>query len=230
MNINKAVYSLQGVGVSIGETILLSPVNLQIEQGDFLTIAGPSGSGKSTLLQVLLGFTEPTMGSVFFEGQLVGSKILPYLRSQLAVVFQEPVLAGDTVLSALQEPFTYKANAHLQWNQKSCDVLLEQLGLQRVALNDTVKNLSGGEKQRLALIRALMLGRPILLLDEVTSALDGNYRDIVQNILLERQITVIAVSHDTHWIANSPKVFTLGSKLDIFASAASTGCGSTKVT
>jgi ABC-type iron transport system FetAB ATPase subunit len=146
---------------------------------------------------------------VRFRGQPLVPSLLKPLRRETAVVFQEPVLNGQTVREFLLQPFFYKQNRDMLPSAERIASELAIVGLGQIELEGPVKTLSGGEKQRLALVGALLLDRPVLILDEVTSALDRSYRDRVQETLFEREATVIAVSHNAGWIKHSPRVLQL---------------------
>lgn len=203
------IYSLKGCGVSFRENVLFSDLSFDIHEGDFLTITGPSGSGKSTLLQILLGFKAPDTGKVYFFGSSLTSKRLHELRKRVAVVFQEPTLSEETVRQVLLAPFQYKQNHDKRPTAQILITELETVGLTANYLDKEVATLSGGEKQRLALVRALLLQRPILILDEISSALDEANRDTVFSLLKSRNQTTVVVSHDRSWVEKSSRVLTL---------------------
>jgi ABC-type iron transport system FetAB ATPase subunit len=203
------LFSLDNCSVKSGDKTILAPLSFTVDTGDFVTITGPSGVGKTTLLQLLLGFVPPSTGRVRFRGQPLVPSLLKPLRRETAVVFQEPVLNGQTVRGFLLQPFSYKQNRDMLPSAERIASELAIVGLGQIELEGPVKTLSGGEKQRLALVGALLLDRPVLILDEVTSALDRSYRDRVQETLFEREATVIAVSHNAGWIKHSPRVLQL---------------------
>ena len=100
------------------------------------------------------------------------------------------------VLDCIQRPFGYKANAHLEWNQEAVDEWFDRFNLPRKLLTKQTTDLSGGEKQRVAVIIGLLLDRPVLLLDEPTSALDKHCKQILRDVLVELQKTVVFVCHE----------------------------------
>ncbi len=202
--------------LTLGNRRLFSALNLKIDKGDFITIHGRSGTGKSTLIQLLLGFLQPTDGRVLFRGNEYDRKVLSLLRATVAVVFQEPVFLAETVEEAILQPFGFRCNRGLYPDRSEIDYWLNKLELD-IKLDAAVSSISGGEKQRLALLRALLLKRDILILDEVTSALDSEHRELVFNLVaqlsVENGTTVIAVSHDTNWIAASERTFEMGGNI-----------------
>ncbi len=207
--ITSTIFSLDNCSVTSGEKPLLAPLSFTVETGEFVTITGPSGVGKTTLLQLLLGFVPPSTGQMRFRNRPLGPPLLKELRRQTAVVFQEPVVNGHTIRGFLHHPFSYKQNRAALPDPGRIASELAMVGLGQIDLDGPVETLSGGEKQRVALVGALLLDRPVLVLDEVTSALDGSHRDRVQKTLIERGSTVVTVSHDPAWIERSPRVLQL---------------------
>ncbi|MBI9016544.1 MAG: ATP-binding cassette domain-containing protein [Phycisphaerae bacterium] len=207
--IDVPIFSAESCSVITGDKTILAPISFSIGVGDFVAITGPSGSGKSTLLQLLLGFMPTSTGQLLFKGQELTISLLSELRSQTAVVFQEPVLDGQNVYDALIQPFSYKHNHLAKPQAAQLKAEMQAVGLDDIELNQTVTTLSGGEKQRLALVRALLLSRPILILDEISSALDSVNRDRIHKLLAQRKHTVIAVSHDPVWLQRSSSILEL---------------------
>ncbi len=207
------VFCLAGCSLLLGGKRLFSALNLKIDKGDFITIHGRSGSGKSTLIQLLLGFLQPTEGRVLFRGEEYERKVLAQLRATVAVVFQEPVLLAETVEEAILQPFGFRCNRELYPERSDIRFWLEKLELE-LTPDTAVATISGGEKQRLALVRALLLKRDILILDEATSALDSAQRELVFKLVAQlsadKGMTVISVSHDPSWIAASERTFEMG--------------------
>ncbi|MBW6508888.1 MAG: ATP-binding cassette domain-containing protein [Desulfuromonadales bacterium] len=176
---------------------LFSNLSLTLEPGEKLLIKAPSGFGKSTLLRALLGFVPISAGSISIFGNELTSRSAWQLRSRMAYVDQEPDLGDDSVETVFSRPFSYKRNRHLQLNSRRITELMGQLGLPDSLRSKKITALSGGEKQRIALISALLLERDILLLDEPTSALDEETTFSVARLLRERkELTILAISHD----------------------------------
>ena len=202
------IYKLDKCCIEIDGKVILAPQDYSICTGDFITFSGRSGAGKSTLIQLLLGFMQPTSGRFFYKGADVCDCSVGALRENVAVVFQEPVLMGKTIQSALLEPFTYKRNRKSKPSRKDISDLLSSLEI-KLDLDSNISTLSGGEKQRIALARALLMNSEVLVLDEVTSALDEVQRELVFDVVRGCGSTVIAVSHDPGWIENSPRNITI---------------------
>lgn len=180
-----------------GRTVLAG-FSISLRPGAKALLTGPSGSGKSTVLRCLLGFVTPETGSVHIQGTPLTPETVWSLRRHLAYVGQEPDLGPGTVSQILERPFHYRANAALKDNVQRVPALFERFRLDLHLLEKEAGDLSGGEKQRVALIAALLLDRRIFLLDEVTSALDPASRDAVIDHFRSRDdLTALFVAHDS---------------------------------
>jgi len=139
-------------------------------------------------------------GSITFNGYLVNRHSLDSVRSSIAFIGQEPFLGEGTVEYVLRYPFTFKVNAsHRPDRSKLCRVL-EQVGLSDSLLSSDATSVSGGEKQRIAVARALLLKREVFCIDEATSALDFSSAEIITSLFRNTQCTILSVSHDPRWL------------------------------
>ncbi len=180
---------------------LFSELTMRLAPGEKAILAAPSGYGKSTLLRSLLGFVPPVAGTIHLFGSELTPRSAWQLRLRMAYVDQEPDLGDGTVDAVLTHPFAYKNNLHLRANLDRIPTLMEDLLLPASLRKKEINTLSGGEKQRLALLSALLLERDILLLDEPTSALDQKAATAVFDLLRQQQqLTVLAISHDQQWV------------------------------
>lgn len=196
-NVDEHILRAEALQAEAGGTTILDGVSITLARHEKTAVTGPSGSGKSTLLKCLAGLAPISGGSVRVDGVALNAQNVWELRRRMAWVPQEPDLGNGTVREALEHPFEYRANRHLVASLGRVPALMEQLLLPAVLLNKPVSTLSGGEKQRFALLSALLLDRPILLLDEPTSALDAVSRDAVCACLAAaRDLSVLCVSHD----------------------------------
>ena len=185
---------------------ILKNIDLDIFKGEIVSIIGPSGSGKSTLLRVLIGLLPPAQGTVSFNGKVVdynSKTCLKELRDQMTIVFQQFNLFQN--MSALKNvtiaPIEIKKEPKKIAEERS-RFLLDRIGLSE-KLNAYPDELSGGQQQRVALARALALNPDILLLDEVTSALDPEMTNEVLDAIRELSddgITLIIVSHEMAFV------------------------------
>lgn len=193
------VFDLNDVAFSGNGKPILRSVSLAVHRGEHVVLSGPSGSGKSTLLLLMAGAIPPSSGSVVFRGHPVQPESLATVRRQVAYVTQEPPLETGTVRDALVFPFAFRANRDQAPTDETMGRLLRDLGLPADVLAQDAAQLSGGEKQRVAVARAILLKRDVFLLDEVTSALDEDASARLATLLCAEGHTVVAVSHDTEW-------------------------------
>ena len=187
------------VSFSYGDRIILRDINIEVKLGTTLAVVGPSGVGKTTLVDLIPRFYDPTAGKVIIDGQDIKYVTLNSLRSQIGIVSQETILFNDTVRGNIsygnkgvsQEKIievAKKAYAHdfIQNLPKKYDTIIGDRGLR----------LSGGEKQRIAIARALLKDPPILILDEATSQLDSDSERLVQQaiegLIVGRTVFVVA--------------------------------------
>ena len=198
--------SVENVDASYGDISVLNGISLSIEKGEVASLIGPSGSGKSTLLRVLVGLNKPLSGEVYLDGQPIDygdKKSLRAARDRFAIVFQQYNLFQNmTVLKNVTiAPIKIK-----KWDprqvEKDAIALLEKVGIgdKRQSYPD---ELSGGQQQRVAIARALALRPEILLLDEVTSALDPELVNEVLDtirLLAKEGMTMIIVSHEMAFV------------------------------
>jgi ABC-type multidrug transport system fused ATPase/permease subunit len=175
---------------------LFDDVSFEVQSGQKLCIDGPSGCGKSSLLRAILGFVHPRAGSITMDNQPVNDKTIWSLRHRIGYITQEPDLGSQTVLERIRQPFDYKANAHLQLQMDLVYSYFEQFNLSRKLLDKQTTDLSGGEKQRISIIIALLLDRDLLLLDEPTSALDKESKQILRAVLSRLDKTMVFVCHE----------------------------------
>jgi len=188
---------VQDLTLAFDGRIVLDGFCLEIKDGEKATLTGPSGSGKSSLLRCLLGFSKPDRGDVHILGDKMARTTVWNLRRRLAYVPQEPEFYPGRVIDLLERPFAFKANRSIGFDRVKRDQLLERFLLPPELLEKEIQDLSGGEKQRIALVSALLLEREILLLDEAYSALDREVREIVLDYLRNRDdLTLLSVAHD----------------------------------
>lgn len=175
-------------------TTALSNISLQIEEGEFVTLLGPSGCGKTTLLSIIAGLLKPTQGSVMLEGQPVSA-----VKHEIGYMLQQDYLfpwktIEENILIGLKLTKMLNRETRLKTLQ-----LLHQIGLTGVE-KSLPKQLSGGMRQRVALVRTLATNPKILMLDEPFSALDYQTKlkleDLISKTLKDFKKTAILVTHD----------------------------------
>ena len=213
---------ISNVTASYGAKPVLMGVTLTLERSQIVSLIGPSGSGKSTLLRVLLGLTPLSGGSITLEGRQVdyqSRRAVKEVRGRFAIVFQQYNLFGN--MTALRNvtigPIKVRRGVRENCEQEA-RALLERVGLGR-SLDAYPDTLSGGQQQRVALARALALKPDVLLLDEVTSALDpelvGEVLDVVR-MLAADGMTMLIVSHEMGFVREiSSKVVFMADGRDV---------------
>jgi len=180
---------------------VLTDVSLEVARGGALTLVGPSGSGKSTLLRCLNRLEEPTAGTVRFDGRDVRSLDPRELRRQAALVMQTPVLFEGSVRDNLR---VRPAGTPGDFSDPNLAAAVVEVGLDAGLLDRDAATLSGGEKQRVTIARALLRDPQALLLDEPTSALDPpNAALVVETVSRlrdRRRLTIVAVTHQPDFV------------------------------
>lgn len=201
---------VQDVAFSVGDRQLLKPVSLQLYQGDCVLLTGPSGSGKSTFLKILASLITPTSGQLFFRNSDITTLRAEAYRQQVSYCFQTPQLFGQTVYDNLALPWQVRRQKP---QRDKLVAALESVNLSPDMLNKPVEQLSGGEKQRVGLLRNLQFMPEVLLLDEVTSALDEENRlsvlSLINRISAEEKVAVVRISHDVNDIQQAEQVLRL---------------------
>ncbi len=167
------VLKLRDASVTLGGKIVLDGVDLELARASRTAIVGRSGSGKTTLLRLLCFLQHPSSGQILVRGKPPSPGQVTALRRKLPMVHQEPLLWDGTVHDNLTLPYSYaSAGGGQAPGREELAALLESVGLEGNSLDALSSSLSGGEKQRVAVARALALRPEAILLDEPTSALD----------------------------------------------------------
>jgi putative spermidine/putrescine transport system ATP-binding protein len=192
-----AMVELVNISKRYGDAVALSSVDLQIRQGEFLTLLGPSGSGKTTLLNLIAGLIHPSEGQIFIDGK--DTTRLPAGQRSIGMVFQNYALMPHmTVFENIAFPLRVRKLPESEINAKVKDVLklvrLPDIGRRKP------KELSGGQQQRVSLARCIVYSPALILMDEPLGALDKKLREQMQleikRIHSELGITMLNVTHD----------------------------------
>jgi len=194
------------ITLKVHQQTLLDNATLHISASDKVVIRGASGSGKSSLLKCAIGALPVDGGSIRVSDLVLSADTVAEIRARIAFVGQEPILGTENVRDALLLPFHFKAHSETHPSEEQIAQLLERLHLSNSILDKPCKRISGGEKQRIAIIRALLLNKTIFLADEVTSALDPESRTAVMGELFRPEITLLSVSHDPEWVNASDRI------------------------
>lgn len=198
-----------------GAVTILNDVSFNAESGNTIAIVGPSGSGKSTLLHILGSLDKPTSGSVALSGievtSLDGQALADYRADRVGFIFQDHHLLPQltAIENVLVPTISHRNGAN---TRKFAEELLARMGVAKRALAFP-SQMSGGERQRVAVARALINGAGLLLCDEPTGNLDRESGDSVVSLLLEiakeRQAIVIMVTHNAAHAARFSRCYEL---------------------
>jgi subfamily B ATP-binding cassette protein MsbA len=204
----------RNVTFSYQDKIILDNINLKIEKGKTIAIVGASGAGKSTLVDLIPRFHDAVKGELLVDGIHIKNYSLISLRHQMGIVTQEPILFNDTIANnislgmdnATEEQIINAAkiaNAH--------HFILQKEKGYHTSIGERGNKLSGGEKQRVTIARAVLKNPPILILDEATSSLDTEsekqVQDAINNLMKNR--TSIVIAHRLSTIRNADEIIVL---------------------
>ena len=192
---------------------VLQDFSFEIQKAEKINITGRSGIGKTTIFKLLLGFVKPDKGEILFEGEVLNDKTIWELRKRIVYISQDLNIGTGKVSQLFDDTLSLKANAELKAKSlHSLNEYLTQFELNETILNKDIEDLSGGEKQRVAIINGLLLQRDIYLLDEISSALDKELKQkVIDYFYLHADFTVLSISHD-NYIPENTTIRTL--KLD----------------
>lgn len=184
------------------DTWLLRDVSLAVRAGDRIGIVGPTGAGKTLLLRALALLDPPDEGEVRSQGRAVRGQQVPEFRTQVVYLHQRPALAEGTVEDNLRLPFRFEQHRGKRFDRQRAIAWFAALARDETFLARRPHELSGGESQLAALVRAMLLEPHVLLLDEPTAALDGGAVKAVERLItnwvaeLPDQRAYVWVSHD----------------------------------
>lgn len=193
---------------------ILHDINISIEPGEFVVIRGESGSGKSTLLSIISGLDKPTRGKIFFDDKditdLSEDDLAPMRNRDMGFVFQSfHLIPSLTALENVMFPAEIQGN---KMAEKKALQLLEKVGLS-ARKNNFPHQLSGGEKQRVALCRALINDPKVIFADEPTGNLDSKNGSTVLDLLLkfrkEKNTTLVLVTHSKEIARKAERTLTM---------------------
>ena len=206
---NAPIIRFDQVTVTAHRKTILFGINFTLFPGEKAVLCGKSGSGKSSILRTLLGLHVVKQGIVYFQEKPLSPVSAQKIRNSASYIEQEPIMGAVNVRDALLLPFQFKAHREHRPTEIQLATVLQRLQLPYNILNQSCSRISGGEKQRIALARGLLLEKEVYLLDEVTSALDTENKQVVFDIFSDPHLTVLSVTHDPEWLERSTLVFEL---------------------
>ena len=191
---------------------VLQEVSVSVERGRTVAVVGESGSGKSTLARVITGLLPPRSGEILFQGELLPHALAQRTKQQLRkaqMIYQLPDVAlnpRQRVRDIVGRPLSFYLGLRGKERERRIIELLEQIELSETYINRLPDELSGGEKQRICIARALAAEPELIICDEVTSALDTIVAkailDLLQRLQYELQLTYLFISHDIDTVAS----------------------------
>lgn len=200
----------ENIEIRFNGKALLKNLCFKVEEGEKVVLKGQSGSGKTSLLNVFTGFVRPASGEVTIDGSPLDKETIRQFRTKTAYLPQQLSFNSYKVQQFIEVPFYFGMNKKLLPDRGKILEYFNLFGLKPEILNSKMQDVSGGEKQRLALVSCLLLDRKILLLDEPTAALDkDSKKKVMDHLFCMKEITIISASHDPDWIDRCNKVINL---------------------
>lgn len=188
---------LRGVNQHKDGQKILNNITFAIQEGDTIGCLGPSGAGKTSLFRLLNMLDNPSEGDIFFRGKKLVTYAPMSLRRQIGYLIQKPRMFGSNVQDNLFYPYEIVGQTP---NEQEIQYFLGMVGLDNSILTKDIKGLSGGEQQRIGLVRLLLVKPQVLLLDEFTSALDEETTRRVESLIFSEQtkrgLTVLFITHN----------------------------------
>ena len=197
MKNNKEILKIENLNLEIGTVKILKDISFTVQKKEIIALLGPSGSGKSSLLKSINMLNTPSCGQIKYHNNDIQEISPMALRKKIGYVLQKPTLFGNDVMENLKYP--------CELHQKVFDINLVEFYLKKVNLKPDIlekkpNELSGGEQQRISLVWTLLLEPEIILLDEVTSALDEDNTLLIEELIKyeneNNELTVIFISHN----------------------------------
>lgn len=187
----------QEVSYSVNDLIILKNITGSIPKGKITTLVGPSGAGKTTLLKMCNGLLSPTTGTIFIDDQPITAYEPTALRKHVGIALQSAPMIAGTVIDNLALPNSLQGE---KLTQQEAIQYLKDVGLDESFLHRSASELSGGQRQKVSIARTLINKSSILLLDEITSALDRQSVQDIEALILtlnkKYKVTIIWITHN----------------------------------
>ncbi len=196
------------------ENKILDNIDLKISSGEMTALVGHSGAGKSTIMNLIPRFYEPFAGDILIDNQLIKNFSLSSLRENISLVSQDTTLFDDTIKNNIKYSKLDASDNEIFEAAKlsNCDEFINKMpnGYETIIGENGVR-LSGGEKQRLSIARAMLKKSKIILLDEATSSLDSETEEKIQNAInhLTKGRTTLVIAHRLSTVINSNKIYVI---------------------
>lgn len=198
------ILRIKDITYNFDNTEILNGISIDVKKGDCISIVGQSGSGKSTFLKICADLLPTSSGEIYFKEKNYTDYNPTQLRKLVSYCVQIPYLFGKTVYDNLEFPFKVRNE---KVNENRLNFLLNKFNLNETYLQKDINSLSGGEKQRIAIIRNLIYIPEVLLLDEATASLDKENASIVEEYVKELNKGGVTVLWITHSEKQSKSIF-----------------------
>lgn len=214
LNDFKSSIEFNNVSFSYGEKNILNTINLKITKGKTVALVGSSGAGKSTMVDLIPRFHDTVKGELLIDGVNIQDYSLKSLRNQMGIVTQEPILFNDTIANNISLGMDNATDEQIMNAAKIANahnfILLKENGY-NTTIGERGNKLSGGEKQRITIARAVLKNPPILILDEATSSLDTESEKLVQDAInnLMNNRTSVVIAHRLSTIRHADEIIVL---------------------
>lgn len=203
---------VRNVTLSFEDEIIFQNLSFFVEKGTKIGLSGPSGSGKSSLLNAILGFVPLREGQIIVDNLQLSSENIQKIRSLVSWLPQELSFKFETVHELFFYPYSFAVNKKLSPSLSQIEQVFSKLKLEKTIINKKLDEISGGQKQRVALASQILMRKPILLMDEPSSALDDESQSaVIELISNEKEITLISASHNKDWLNNMDKIIEINS-------------------
>jgi len=218
LKINEGNINFKDVSFKYSESLknVLDKINLEFKSGQMTALVGHSGAGKSTILNFIPRFYEPLNGKIYVDNQPIEEHSISSLRENISLVSQDISLFDDTIKNNIRYSRLTASDEEIIEAAKlsNCDEFVMNMpnGYETMIGENGVR-LSGGEKQRLSIARAILKKSKIMLLDEATSSLDAETEDKIQKAInyLTKNKTTIVIAHRLSTVLNSDKIYVIDS-------------------
>ncbi|MGL4403314.1 MAG: ABC transporter ATP-binding protein [Fusobacteriaceae bacterium] len=190
------IIEFRNISIAFENREILKDFNLNVKKGEKILLSAPSGKGKTTLLRMLLGFNRPHRGEIYLEGEKLDETSVDKWRKKIGYLSQKMSFRNLKVEELIDEILGYKSNKNISADKNKIENLMEYLKLSQNIMSQEINDLSGGEKQRIGFLIAVLLDRDIWVFDEITSSLDRELKELLTEYIAQSEKTVIMVSHD----------------------------------
>lgn len=221
----KVAIQLNNVQYKTDDKLILKGISGGIAEGEITTFVGPSGAGKTTLLKMLNGLLTPTSGEITINGKELNNYEPTELRKQVGIALQSAPMVDGDVFDNLSLPLRLQERS---LEKEEAINILNVVGLEEGQLHQNVKDLSGGQRQKLSIARTLVNRPKVLLLDEITSSLDQTSQkeidELIQTVSKKYGTTIIWITHNLNqaltvgtytWILMDGELLEAGKSQDI---------------